>query len=100
MDKGEIIIETAQLLEKDLALPVPKGNMDRDGLIKYLEPLIHQLLNRDFEKLLQVCYRIDLGEEKLKEILHESPPEQLSKDLSTAIVDRQILKIQIRRKYQ
>ncbi len=100
MEKGEIITETARLLEKDLALPVPEGNLDRESLILHLEPLVRQLLNRDFEKFLQACYRIDLGEQKLKQILHESSPEQLSKDLATAIVDRQILKIQIRRKYQ
>lgn len=100
MEKGEIITETARLIEKDLALSVPEGYLDRDGLILHVESMVRVLLDRDFEKLLQACYRIDLGEDKLKQILQESPPEQLSKDLATAIVDRQILKIQIRRKYQ
>jgi hypothetical protein len=57
------------------------------------------MLNRDFERLLQICYRVDLGENKLKQILHESEPELMAFDLAKALVERQMLKIEIKRRY-
>lgn len=99
-DFPNIIVESAHLLSKDLELPEPVGeDLDREGLIRNLEHVILQLLNKDFEQLLRLCYRIDLAEEKLKYILHHSPPERLAWDLSEAIVDRQIQKVEIRRRY-
>ena len=94
------ISESAKLLQKDFELSIPDEQLTKEQLIKSLEPVIKQLLDRDLEKLLQICYRIDLGEEKLKIILHESNPEEMAYELSAALVDRQVQKIEIRRKYQ
>ena len=57
------------------------------------------MLDREFERLLQICYRIDLGEEKLKRILHESEPDQVALDLAQALWLRQKQKVQIRKRY-
>jgi hypothetical protein len=92
-----IVQESASLLRKEFNLP--EGQFDKDELIEKLMPLVQELLNRNFEQFLQFCYRIDLGEEKLKRILHESLPEEMVRDLTTAIVNRQILKVEIKRKY-
>jgi hypothetical protein len=73
--------------------------LSEEDLVSLLTPLIKTMLDRDFEKLLQICYRVDLGEEKLKTILHKSDPETLASDLARALVARQILKVDIRRKY-
>lgn len=94
------IIESAQLLQKDFELVAPSEGMSREDLIAALTPLVSQLLNREFERLLQICYRIDLGEHRLKKILHESNPETMAAELSEALVDRQILKVEIRQRYQ
>ncbi|GAB3648219.1 hypothetical protein GCM10028791_11580 [Echinicola sediminis] len=98
--KSDSISESARLLQKDFELSIPGELNSKEELIKLLEPIIKQLLDRDLEKLLHVCYRIDLGEHKLKNILHTSAPERMAYDLSAALVDRQIQKIEIRRKYQ
>ncbi|WP_317168790.1 hypothetical protein [Cyclobacterium plantarum] len=87
-------------LEELLQLPALPRVTDRQSLIMAIVPHVSQMLNRDFEKLLQLCYRLDLGEQKLQEILTESPPEEVSLLLSTAIVDRQLLKIYYRNKYR
>jgi hypothetical protein len=92
-----VVQESAGLLRKEFN--IPEGQFDRNELIDKLMPLVQELLNRNFEHFLQFCYRIDLGEEKLKQILHQSRPEEMVRELSTAIVDRQILKVEIRRKY-
>lgn len=94
-----LITEAAHSLQKDFALPVMSEVLSEEDLVSLLTPLIKTMLDRDFEKLLQICYRVDLGEEKLKTILHTSNPETLATDLARALVARQILKAEIRRKY-
>jgi len=78
---------------------IPENNFDRNQLIEVLMPQVEILVNKDFEKFLLLCYRIDLSEEKLKKILHESTPENMIRELTVAIVDRQLLKAEIKRKY-
>lgn len=94
-----VIQDTALLLAKDFDLKMPAKLSTKDDLIALMAPLIQQMLNRDFERLLHVCYRIDLGENKLKHILHESDPELMAFDLAKALVERQMLKVEIKRKY-
>jgi len=87
------------ILRKDFDLPELKESFDEGQAILLLSKAVSQLLDRDFERLLQICYRIDLGEEKLKKILHESEPDQVSLDLARALWERQKLKIEIRKRY-
>jgi hypothetical protein len=94
-----VIQDTALLLEKTFDLKIPDKLSTEEELVALMTPIVHQMLNRDFEKLLQVCYRIDLGESKLKHILHQSDPEMMAFHLAKALVERQILKIKIRNKY-
>ncbi len=91
--------DTFLFLKKDFELPELAEKLDEKQAILLLSKAISQLLDRDFERLLQICYRIDLGEEKLKKILHESAPDQVSLDLATALWERQKLKVEIRRRY-
>ena len=74
-------------------------DMTEEQVKKILSQFIGQLLDKNFERLLQICYRIDLGEEKLKGILQESEPKKISMDLAIAIWERQKLKVKIRRRY-
>lgn len=91
--------EAVQLLQKDFDLSALTETFSEADLVALLTPLIKGMLDRDFEKLLQICYRVDLREEKLKTILHTSEPETMAADLSRALVARQIQKIEIKRKY-
>lgn len=94
-----IFEDCAVLLHKEFDLPDKQHELSKEGLINLIEPEIRRLLDRDFNRLLQVCYRIDLGEEKLKHILQKCHPESLCKDLSEALVDRQILKVKFKSHY-
>jgi len=91
--------ETFLILKKDFELPELAESFDEVQAILILSKAISQLLDRDFERLLQICYRIDVGEEKLKKILHTSEPDQVSLDLAKALWERQKLKIEIRKRY-
>ncbi|PSL05773.1 hypothetical protein [Cecembia rubra] len=95
-----ILQQTAEVLKKDFNLPEIHENFTEERLIEILSPIIKQMLDRDFERLLHICYRIDLGEQLLKKILHESAPDQMSFDLAKALIKRQIQKIEIRNRYR
>lgn len=93
------LLACAAILEKKLDLPESTRCATREELASFIYPAIKNLLDKDMGKLLQLCYQIDLGEEKLKSILQESPVATMAMDLSLALVDRQLLKFQMREKY-
>ena len=89
-----------ELVKADWDLPKTTDFISSETeVVNLLSKAISHLLDRDFERLLQICYRIDLGEEKLQKILHESEPDQISMDLAKALWERQKQKAEIRRKY-
>lgn len=92
--------EIYQLVCQDFSLPEVKEEFSEEKAVQILTQSVSQLMDRNLEKLLQICYRIDLPEHRLKEILHFSKPEEVAKDLAQALWDRQKLKIEIRKKYQ
>jgi hypothetical protein len=87
-------------LQKRLALPEVQKYGTREELASLICPIIQRLLDRYMERLLQLCYQIDLGEEKLKNILYHSPVMTMAMELSLALVDRQLLKLHLRAKYR
>lgn len=94
-----LLQEAVQLLQKDFDLPAVQSELTEEQLVILFTPVLQQLLNRDFERLLQICYKIDLGENTFKQILHESEPSEMAADLARAIIARHKLKIEFRRKY-
>lgn len=97
--ENSALSDTFSLLAKDFTLPEIKEVFDEEKAIEFLSKAISQLLDRDFERLLQICYRIDLGENRLKKILHEAKPDQIASDLARALWERQKRKVEIRRRY-
>ena len=91
--------ETFLLLQKDFDLLEKADEFDEEKAIALLSKVISYMLDRQFERLLQICYRIDLGEEKLKRILHESEPDQVASDLAQALWTRQKQKVEIRKRH-
>jgi hypothetical protein len=95
----DIIQNTVEFLKQDFELPLVVETLTEEKLIQLLTPIVSKMLDREFEKLLNICYRVDLGENRLKSILHESQPENIAMELATALVKRQIQKIEIRQRY-
>ena len=53
-----------------------------------LEIAINELIKNDFSRLVQILYRIDVSEAKLKYILNSNPTEDAGKLIAQVIVDR------------
>lgn len=98
-ENREVFKEVAGMISTDLQTPISNTDWDQESLIQYLTPIVRGMLDRDFNRFLQICYRVDIGENRLKTILAEAPPETLAETLSREFVSRQVQKIQLRRKY-
>jgi hypothetical protein len=53
-----------------------------------LETLINELIKTDFSKLVQLLYRIDVSEAKLKNILQAHPNEDAGKLIAEVVLER------------
>lgn len=83
-------------LEND-ALPELSSIADlRIALVK----IINYLLNKDLERLLLAMYRIDIAENKVKTVLATSDPESISSELADLIIQRELQKVETRKKYR
>ncbi len=53
-----------------------------------LEATINELIKNDFSRLVQILYRIDVSEAKLKNILNSNPNEDAGKLIAQVILER------------
>jgi hypothetical protein len=79
---------------------VLKSCNDEDELRTKLSIAISYLLNHDMERLLNIFYRLDLSETKVKEVIINSSPEKISLELSDLVMEREKQKIITRMKYR
>ncbi|MGY6521607.1 MAG: hypothetical protein ACXIUD_07755 [Mongoliitalea sp.] len=97
MDKKDLY-QAVALISKDFHLEHGEY-ISYEELLSKLTKAVTYLLNKDFEKLLQICYRVDLGEGELHRLLHETDPEFMSEEIAKSLINRQLKKIELRRKY-
>jgi hypothetical protein len=67
--------------------------LESDSLLSHLSNYINELILNNFELLIQLLYRIDVSESKLKKLLLENQNEDASKMIAALIIERQIQKI-------
>lgn len=78
---------------------VKEKNDISDNLRQKLSEYINELINTDFEKLVQLLYRLDIDEKKLKKVLHDNPGHNAAEMISDLIIERQLQKIQSRQQF-
>lgn len=79
-------------------LSIAEAELSYQSLLTKLTRIVGYLLEKDFSKLLQVLYRIDIPEEKLKSALasDEAEPAII---ISQMILDREMQKVETRKRY-
>lgn len=77
-----------------------KSISSQDELKGKLAEIIAYLLDHDFEKLLWILYRIDVDEEKAKELLSKHLPEQAPEILADLIIQRQLKKEELKLQFK
>lgn len=84
-------------LEQEQLLPVP-GNLEE--IRRRLKAVIDQLLEKDFERLLNAMYRLDIDESKFKQVLSGVYGNDVSAKLAEIIIERELRKVETRKHYQ
>ena len=70
------------------------------SLKNYLSEKILELMENDFERLLNNLYRIDVREDKVNKVLKESPFDEVPNQLADLIIERQIQRLETQRLYK
>lgn len=104
MPQSEDIKLGLQLFEKDFQLESEYPQLSEkkeftydDAFLKIMR-VVEDLLAKDFQQLVNVLYRIDVSEEKLKEALATSEDNPASV-ITKMIIERELLKVEFRKKY-
>jgi hypothetical protein len=90
-------------------------NDDREALLQQLEILtdknsagelqqklaehINNVINSDFDKLLQLLYRMDIDEMKLRAVLSSHPDRNAGEMIAELMIERQLQKVKSRREF-
>jgi len=67
----------------------------RNQLISF----INELINKDFNALVQLLYRIDINEKKLKELLKQNENTDAALIIADLIISRQLQKIETKKQF-
>lgn len=94
--------EVSVLIRRDLSLDddALALQLTMDELKEKLTQIIRYFLDKEFERLLQAMYRIDINENKLKIVLASNPPENVAPTIANLIIERELQKVETRRKYR
>src|ERR1700761_894194 len=79
-------------------LGLPEG-ITAEALETVLAARVDHLISNDFETLLQLLYRIDVSENKLRGVLQENEGHAPGRIIARLIIERQVQKMETRRKY-
>ena len=110
MDTTLLIADLNRVYDWDLATTAPKdaapdgtvpeGPWSETALEIQLAEKINQLIQQDFGALVQLLYRIDVPEAKLRRMLDDNTGEDAGRLIARLIMERQWQKIETRRKYR
>ena len=91
-----------QLMNKLISHEIPKvlEKYSAEDLENNLTVFINDLIDKDFNKLVNLLYRIDISEQKLKIALqNEDKTISSGKTIAKLIIERQLQKLEFRKKF-
>lgn len=95
MDTAELIADLNRVYGWDLAAAAPEGALE-----DVLAEKVNVMIQRDFGALVQLLYRIDVSEDRLRRILGADTGEDAGRIIARLIMERQWQKIESRRRYR
>lgn len=93
-EEAVLLLQKHGVLEQQQLARIPELSLE--ALKNLLAKQVLYMLERDFERLLQALYRIDVPEQRFRESLTSEDPAGQIADL---ILQRELLKVQTRRWY-
>ncbi|MCO5239790.1 MAG: hypothetical protein M9904_07015 [Chitinophagaceae bacterium] len=96
MDNDNVLIN---LLKKELLSDLQNPINEKELWLRVQER-VSELIEHDFEKLVNLLYRVDVNEQKLKQLLQSNPDKDAAAIITTLIIERQMEKIKSRQHIQ
>ena len=104
-DDEQILADTRRQIDKDFeqfGLEIPtdiEGQNPFMNLFNNLRPVVEYLVEKNAQKLAQVIYRVDLNESRVAEALDNQSDNNPVDELTTLIIERELTKVLLRRKF-
>ena len=104
-NKLEYITATAEQIKKDFDLfgiEIKFSGEEENAyneLLYQVSPHIAKLIESNYQKLLNLLYRIDVNESKISAIVNDTTVSSLSEAIADLVIKRELQKIVIRRHY-
>lgn len=95
MENKELIV----LINKELAIELPE-KISMEEIQEKLSAHINRLVQNNFEQLINLLYRIDVSEAKIKSLLQIQPGADAGDMIASLIIERQIQKIKSRQQFK
>jgi hypothetical protein len=89
----------AKNLEQWLNLNEQLNAFDKQERKEQLISIVNHLLLHDFNKLIQVLYRVDVSEQKLKDLLQKNLQTDAAIIIADLLIERQQEKIKIKESF-
>lgn len=88
-------------VRNDYSSLIPNNDFERlEEFKKYLTEKMRDLLDKNYNLLINTLYRIDISEKKLSELFSSRNKELIPEKLADLIIERQIEKIIFRKRYR
>mgnify|MGYP001325754932 CR=1 FL=1 len=88
-------------LKSDYSSLIPNNDFERmEEFRKYLIKKMKDMLDKNYNLLINTLYRIDISEKKLSELFSSKNKELIPEKLADLIIERQIEKINFRKLYR
>lgn len=90
------ITSLLKIINKDFDLP---ENLKEDQLLEVMVNAFAYLIDEDFQKLVQILYKADVDQDKLKILLENTTNASSAEVIAQAYIARQKAKIETWKKY-
>jgi len=91
--------DLVKLVNKELAIELPM-QISMEELQEKLSAHINRLIQHNFEQLVNLLYRIDVSEPKIKSLLQMQPGINAGDIIANLIIERQLQKIKSRQQFK
>jgi hypothetical protein len=95
MENKELVI----LINKELAVELPE-KIGMQELREKIAGYINRLIQDNFEQLVNLLYRVDVSEAKIKSLLQFQPGTDAGNIIADLIIERQLQKIRSRQQFK
>ena len=93
-----LLSDVLKFTNQDFNLEIPATEVStQDEFLKLLTNVIQHLLDKDFERLMNGLYRIDVDEKKVKLAM---TTDNVAENIAILIIERELQKVETRRKYR